>query len=125
MPALLMAQRVQEKVARVGFDWEDWQGPREKVNEELDELDCAIKLQDENSISDELGDVFFALINLARTLHVNAEDITRLSVKKFINRFRNLEKLISEEKLDLEKMSLDEMDKYWEIAKVLQAQDNK
>src|SRR5215469_9718243 len=73
MPALTRAQRIGEKVARVGFDWEDEQGSRAKVAEELGELDAAIAGGDPKAIEDEMGDVFFALVNLSRHLHVDAE----------------------------------------------------
>lgn len=97
MPALTRAQRVGEKVARVGFDWEDVRGSRDKVNEELGELDQAIENGDPSRIEDELGDVLFALVNLARHVRTDAESALRRAIDRFSDRFAYVEKRVREE----------------------------
>lgn len=97
MPALTRAQRVGEKVARVGFDWEDVRGSRAKVNEELQELDEAVEQGDPSRIEDELGDVLFALVNLARHVRVDAEGALRRTIDKFSERFAYVDKRVREQ----------------------------
>jgi MazG family protein len=97
MPALTRAQRVGEKVARVGFDWEDARGSRAKVNEEVGELDRAIEEGNAESIEEELGDVLFALVNLARHLKVDAEGALRQTIAKFTERFAYVEERVRKE----------------------------
>lgn len=119
MPALLMAQKVQDKAARVGFDWPDIDGPWQKVQEELGELAAA---KDQTAREDELGDCLFALVNLARFLAVDSEDALRHTVKKFIRRFDHIESRLAEQGRAWEQTSLEEMDALWDEAK---AQENK
>jgi MazG family protein len=97
MPALTRAQRVGEKVARVGFDWDDAQGSRAKIAEELRELDEAAESQDPSRVEDEMGDVLFALVNLARHLRVDAESALRRATDRFSDRFAYVEKRVREE----------------------------
>jgi len=97
MPALTRAQRIGEKVARVGFDWEDAHGSRAKVNEELGELDEAIERGNPSAIEDELGDALFALVNLARHLRVDAESALRRASDRFSERFAYVERRVREE----------------------------
>jgi tetrapyrrole methylase family protein/MazG family protein/ATP diphosphatase len=122
LPALTRAQRVGEKVARVGFDWEDQAGSRAKVHEELGELDAAIASGDKQDIEEELGDVLFALVNLARHVDVDAEGALRRTIDKFARRFAHVEKRVAEvhggwgdptEK----NLPLATLDVYWEEAK--------
>ena len=94
LPALNRAQRIGEKVNRVGFDWEDARGSREKVKEELGELDQAIASGDEKAIEEEMGDVLFALVNLSRHVKVDAEGALRRTIDKFTNRFDHVEKQV-------------------------------
>jgi tetrapyrrole methylase family protein/MazG family protein/ATP diphosphatase len=124
MPALTRAQRIGEKVARVGFDWEDEAGSRAKVQEEIGELDRAIARRDPNAIEDEMGDVLFALVNLSRHLDVDAEGALRRTIDKFTRRFAHVEKRVAEvhggwgEPGQKEKhLSLEVLDRYWEEAK--------
>jgi MazG family protein len=124
MPALTRAQRVGEKVSRVGFDWDDLSGSRGKVAEEIRELDRAIEGGDPRAIEDELGDVFFALVNLARHLRVDAEGALRRTIEKFSARFAHVEKRVREEHggwgdaAGGEKhIPLQVLDRYWEEAK--------
>jgi tetrapyrrole methylase family protein/MazG family protein/ATP diphosphatase len=97
MPALTRAQRIGEKVARVGFDWSDARGSRAKVGEEIAELDRAIANGDAAGIEEELGDVLFALVNLSRHVGVDAEGSLRRTIDKFTTRFAHVERRVREE----------------------------
>lgn len=124
LPALVRAQRIGEKVARVGFDWPDVEGSRAKVSEEIAELDAAIAHGDSIAMEEELGDVFFALVNLARHLPaegsagIDAEAALRRTIDKFTERFAHVERRVQEEHGGFgSKPSLEVMDRYWEEAK--------
>jgi tetrapyrrole methylase family protein/MazG family protein/ATP diphosphatase len=122
LPALTRAQRVGEKVARVGFDWEDEAGSRAKVREEIGELDAAIASKDKAAIEEELGDVLFALVNLARHVDVDAEGALRRTIDKFTRRFAHVEKRVVENhggwgQSGEENLPLATLDRYWEEAK--------
>jgi tetrapyrrole methylase family protein/MazG family protein/ATP diphosphatase len=127
MPALTRAQRVGEKVERVGFDWPDARGSRAKVSEELGELDQAIAEGDAARIEEELGDVFFALVNLARHTKVDAEGALRKTIEKFQRRFSHVEARVKEVYGGFSKVGsgdgsgakfpLEVLDGYWEEAK--------
>jgi MazG family protein len=127
MPALTRAQRVGEKVERVGFDWPDARGSRAKVSEELGELDQAIAEGDPARIEEELGDVFFALVNLARHTKVDAEGALRKTIEKFQRRFSHVEARVKEVYGGFSKVGsgdysgakfpLEVLDGYWEEAK--------
>ena len=119
LPALIKASRIQDKVAGVGFDWEEPSQVFEKVQEELSELQEEVKANDLNKIEDEFGDVLFSMINYARFLKIDPETALERTNKKFIFRFQHLEKRAVEHNLDLSTMSLEEMDKFWEEAKHL------
>ena len=124
LPALVRAQRVGEKVGRVGFDWPDVAGSRAKVGEELAELDAAIAAGDAIAMEEELGDVFFALVNLARHLPaqgsagIDAEASLRRTIEKFTERFAHVEKRVRDEHGGFgPEVSLEIMDRYWDEAK--------
>ena len=123
LPALTRAQRVGEKVARVGFDWPDARGSRAKVEEELGELDEAIAGGDKDRVEAELGDVLFALVNLARHAGVDAEGALRRTIDKFTRRFDHVEGRVVERHggwpatAAEDKLTLEELDGYWEEAK--------
>lgn len=117
LPSLLMGQRVQEKVARVGFDWENWQGSWQKIIEEMAELKEAIDSGEKAAIEDEFGDLMFTMVNLARALNVNAEETMRQAVGKFVRRFQKLENNVVQENRDLSTMTLQEMDELWNKVK--------
>ena len=119
LPALIKASRIQDKVAGVGFDWEESSQVFEKVQEELSELQEEVKANDLNKIEDEFGDVLFSMINYARFLKIDPEIALERTNKKFIFRFQHLEKRAEEHNLNLSTMSLEEMDKFWEEAKNL------
>ncbi len=117
LPALVKASRIQDKVAGVGFDWEEPHQVFEKLKEELDELQHEINIQDKDKIEAEFGDVLFSMINYARFLKINPENALERTNKKFIKRFQYLEKKSGEINKPLSEMSLSEMDVYWEEAK--------
>ena len=97
LPGLVRAQRVGEKVHRVGFDWPDAEGSRAKVQEEIGELDHAISQRDQAAVEEEFGDVLFALVNLARHIGVDAETCLRRTTDKFMRRFSHVELMATQE----------------------------
>lgn len=119
LPAMVKANRIQDKVSGVGFDWEEPYQVWNKVQEELSELNEEIKKGSNNSIESEFGDVLFSLINFARFIGVNPENALEKTNKKFINRFQYLEKAVKKEGKKLSEMTLSEMDVYWEQSKKL------
>jgi len=119
LPALVKASRIQDKVAGVGFDWEEPQQVIEKLKEELGELKVEVQAQDQDKMEAEFGDVLFSLINYARFLKINPENALERTNKKFIKRFQYLEEKAKEKNKPLTEMSLAEMDIFWEEAKLL------
>ena len=117
LPALVKAQRIQEKAAGIGFDWEQPEQVFDKVREELQEFSEEVTRQDKDRMESEFGDILFALINYARFLKINPENALERTNKKFIYRFQYLEERAREEGKSLLEMTLDEMDVYWEEAK--------
>ncbi|MGB3343823.1 MAG: nucleoside triphosphate pyrophosphohydrolase [Aequorivita sp.] len=118
LPAMVKASRIQEKVAGVGFDWEEPQQVFEKLQEELGELQKEINDNSPEKMEAEFGDVFFSMINYARFLNINPENALERTNKKFIGRFQYLESKAKELGKALKDMSLEEMDVYWEEAKL-------
>ncbi len=119
LPALVKASRIQDKVAGVGFDWEEPQQVFEKVQEELSELQEEVKMANKDAIEAEFGDVMFSMINYARFLKINPEDALERTNKKFIKRFQYLEQKAALNNKKLQDMTLAEMDVFWEEAKRL------
>ncbi|TVZ09531.1 XTP/dITP diphosphohydrolase [Cellulophaga sp. RHA_52] len=117
LPALVKASRIQDKVAGVGFDWEEPQQVFEKVQEELAELQEEVNDANQDKIEAEFGDVLFSMINYARFLKVNPEDALERTNKKFIKRFQYLETKAKEMGKSLQDMTLAEMDVFWNQAK--------
>lgn len=117
LPSLVKANRIQEKVAGVGFDWEKPEQVFEKVREELEEMEAERAAGNREALESEMGDVFFSLVNYARFLGLNPENALERTNKKFIGRFRFLEARAAEAGKSLHEMSLAEMDRYWEAAK--------
>lgn len=115
LPALLYAYKLQSKAAKVGFDWESVEGALEKISEEVDELRQA--RAGEGRIEDEVGDLLFAVVNVARHLDVDPELALKSTSNKFENRFRHMEERSSKEGRDLAEMSLREKDRLWDEAK--------
>lgn len=119
LPALVKASRIQDKVAGVGFDWEEPAQVWEKLEEELQEFRHEVETGDQDRIESEFGDVMFSMINYARFLKVNPEDALERTNKKFIKRFRYLEEKAGHLGKSLKDMTLAEMDVFWEEAKKL------
>lgn len=119
LPAVVKANRIQDKVAGVGFDWEEPHQVWEKVQEELSELNAEIKKGDQDKIESEFGDVLFSMVNYARFIGVNPENALERTNKKFMQRFQYLEKAAQKNGKKLADMSLAEMDVYWDEAKKL------
>lgn len=120
LPALLRAAKLGKRASRVGFDWPDPTGVREKVNEELRELDAEIANQaGSEKVAEELGDALFTLVNLGRHLEVDAEDALRAANRKFELRFRRMESLARDRRLELDALSPAQWDALWTEAKTL------
>jgi len=117
LPALLRAHRVQSKAARVGFKWTKIEEAMSKVNEEIQELEVAILNNQQAAIMEELGDVFFALVNLARYTKKNPEDALHQAVSKFIKRFSKIETISKQEKRALNDYSSKELIALWHTIK--------
>lgn len=117
LPALVKANRIQDKVAGVGFDWEEPEQVFEKLKEELEELQHEVGEGNKQRIEQEFGDVLFSMINYARFLKVDPENALERTNKKFIKRFQYLENKSKELGKPLKEMTLAEMDVYWEEAK--------
>jgi XTP/dITP diphosphohydrolase len=120
LPALVKASRIQDKVAGVGFDWEEPHQVWEKVEEELEEFKVEVAKGDQEQMENEFGDVLFSMINYARFLNINPENALERTNKKFMARFQYLESKAQENSKLLKDMSLEEMDIFWEEAKRLQ-----
>ncbi len=117
LPALVKANRIQDKVAGVGFDWEEPKQVFEKVKEELEELQQEVQIGNKDKIEAEFGDVLFSMINYSRFLGVNPENALERTNKKFSKRFQYLEAEALKKGKSLQDMTLSEMDVYWEAAK--------
>jgi len=120
LPALVKANRIQEKVSGVGFDWEQPGQVWEKVKEEVGELQQEITANDKENMEAEFGDLFFALVNAARLYGIDPEAALERTNLKFIGRFNYLESQTLKKGMDLKEMSLAEMDKFWDEAKALE-----
>ncbi|WP_430816155.1 nucleoside triphosphate pyrophosphohydrolase [Carboxylicivirga sp. RSCT41] len=119
LPAMVKANRIQDKARGVGFDWEHKEQVWDKVREELDELKAEIEAHDEDKMEAEFGDLLFSVINAARLYGVNPENALERTNRKFIKRFNYLEEKTLKVGKDLKQMSLAEMDEIWEEAKKL------
>lgn len=117
LPALIRASRMQEKAAKVGFDWDHVDDVWAKIHEEIDELKHAIESGDSDAAEDELGDVLFAIVNLARWKKHSAESALQRTNAKFLRRFHHIEARAREMGRKLEEMTLQEMDALWDEAK--------
>ena len=113
LPAMVKAMRLQEKAKQVGFEWDNKEQVWEKVEEEKAELFEAIESGDTNKMEDELGDVFFSLVNYARFLNLDAENALERTNKKFIDRFNKMELAAQDTGKPLQEMTLQEMDAIW------------
>lgn len=120
LPALMRAAKLQEKAAGAGFDWPDYRGALEKTCEEMDELQAVIIEGDPVKIEDELGDLLFSVVNLARLLNIEPETALSGTCVKFTRRFAHVEKMAGLSGRKLSSFSLSELDKWWEDAKKLE-----
>lgn len=125
MPALLRANRIQERAAKLGFDWEkeDLQPLYSKVGEELAEVKQAVETKDKAAVSDEIGDLLFAVVNLSRHLDNDPEISLHNACAKFSSRFRYIENAVSASEKPWSDYNLDELDKLWEEAKAAEKSD--
>lgn len=117
LPSLLRAHRLQDRASRVGFDWKRVEDVLPKLDEELAEFREALESGKPDEIEDELGDIFFVLVNISRFVGVNPEDALRKTISKFISRFRYIEMAAADEGRSLSDMTLAEMDALWDEAK--------
>ncbi|MFL2983564.1 MAG: nucleoside triphosphate pyrophosphohydrolase [Candidatus Neomarinimicrobiota bacterium] len=117
LPALTRAHRLQQKASSVGFDWDDVNKVWEKFFEEIDELKIAYEIKDQSNIEEEMGDLLFSVVNLARHLKLDSEDILRRANRKFIKRFKAVEEELKIRGTDISKATLAEMDAIWEQIK--------
>jgi len=117
LPSLLRAHRLQDRAARVGFDWDKVGDVMKKLDEEIGEFKEAMVKKKENAIEEELGDVLFMLVNISRFIGVNPEDALRKTISKFISRFRYIEMAAADSGRTLSDMTLAEMDALWDEAK--------
>ena len=120
LPAMVKAFRVGEKTAAVGFDWEKREDVWAKVKEELCEVDAEIEAKDKEHLTDEMGDLFFALINACRLYGIDPEGALERTNKKFIRRFNHIEQRAEQQGKSLSEMTLAEMDGYWNEAKEIE-----
>ncbi len=116
-PALMEAQEIQEKAAKVGFDWKDIQGALAKVEEELSELVEAFSENDQAAMTEEVGDLLFAVVNVARFVNSHSELALRQTNHKFRRRFRAIEKKVQDQGAKMEELSLEVLDGYWNAVK--------
>ncbi len=123
LPSMVKAQRIQEKVRGVGFDWDHAGQVWDKVQEELGELEAEVEVKSDR-VADEFGDVMFALINYARFLDVNPDEALERTNRRFKARFVEMERRIAASGGDLAAMPLEEMDRHWDAAKKALGQGN-
>ncbi|MCD7872182.1 MAG: nucleoside triphosphate pyrophosphohydrolase [Clostridiales bacterium] len=120
-PALMRAQKIQEKASKAGFDWDDAKGAIEKLYEEINELKDALSSGNQADIDDEFGDVLFSCVNIARFIGADSEEALTSATDKFLNRYFTVEKLAGERNLDMKSLSENELDKLWNEAKNITA----
>lgn len=120
LPALLRARKLSEKASRVGFDWPEVDGIFAKIDEELLEFREALERADRRAMTDELGDLLFAIVNLGRFLNIDAEEALRQTANRFVDRFGHIESSLAEQGKTFEQSSPAEMDSLWNEAKRLE-----
>lgn len=117
LPALIKASKLQKKVSKFGFDWINSDAVLAKIDEELEELKEAVKLNKKDKIEEELGDLFFSLVNLARFLNIDSEEALHKTIQKFIKRFTYMEKELKKTGKQLLDSNLEEMEQIWQSSK--------
>jgi len=113
LPSLHKALRIQEKVATVGFEWENVVDVEAKIDEEITELKEAMKTNNKNEIEDEFGDLLFTLVNISRYIKVNPDEALRKSTNKFLQRFNKLENYFNDKGIEINDVNLDDLEKIW------------
>ncbi len=116
-PALMKAEKIQKSAARVGFDWDDMKDVISKVREELDEVEEAAGLNDKTAMEEEVGDLLFSVVNLARHLKLDAELALHGATNKFVRRFEKLEALLKRQNKEFKQITLAELDEVWNQVK--------
>ena len=119
LPALKRSQKIQDRASKAGFDWPDTEGIINKIKEETKEIEDAIKLNDTNSIKEEIGDLLMIVTNLAQKLNIDSEVALKDSSNKFIDRFRYIENELKKMDKDISKVSFQELDSLWDESKKL------
>ena len=117
LPALMRAQKIQQKAAKVGFDWDDASGAFDKLDEEINELKSALAHGSKTEIEDEFGDVLFSCVNISRFLKLDSEEALTGATDKFVERFKKVEALAKERNIDMKASSIQELDALWDEAK--------
>ncbi len=117
LPALKRSEKLGQRASHVGFDWPDREGVREKIHEELEELEEAIGSRESSSMEEEFGDVLFALVNMARHLHIDPEKALTGANYKFERRFRDMEDEIGHSGKRFKDFNLEALDRFWRAAK--------
>jgi tetrapyrrole methylase family protein/MazG family protein len=117
LPSLSLAYRLTQKASRVGFDWPDLNGILKKLDEEMKELRETLSLQERNRIREEIGDLLFVIVNIARFLKIDPEAALRRTVEKFISRFTYIERSLQKKGKTLQESNLLEMGRLWGEAK--------
>lgn len=124
-PALMRAQKIQEKAAKAGFDWNDENGAIEKLFEEINELKTALSGGNQNEISDEMGDVLFSCVNISRFAKSDAEESLSASTDKFLSRYLIVEKLAEQRSVNMKEAPIEVLDELWDEAKIIIAERQK
>ena len=122
-PALMRADKVQKKAAKVGFDWDSVDGAFDKVSEELAELKEAVLKGAQDNVHEELGDLLFSVVNVSRFIKVDSEEALTCATDKFIDRFSKVEQMAKDRGLVMKETSLEELDKLWDEAKLVSKKD--
>lgn len=118
LPSLLLAKKIQSKVSKLGFDWENIEGALEKLKEEFDELFDAIRADDKQNIEEEIGDLLFSIVNCCRFLKICSDEALRKSIHKFKQRYLEVEKLAQNKDIELSDANLKQLNQLWDQAKV-------
>ena len=125
LPALLRAQRLQVKAGRVGFDWTDWRDAWRKVQEEMAEVEATLAAGDAARVRDEMGDLLFSMVNVARLQGLDAEDCLRQAADKFTRRFREVEAEMRAAGRRVSEASAQDLDRAWEAVKAREEADSR